>query len=146
MFIELAFGIDDAEVALVTETPNGRPKVHTRAGASQGVPVWPFRDGVGAALRSRGTNMRAVYTRRADMNATYRSLVEEMAAAEQTTATGAEKRVVVIEALTAAGWVDDSNRTEVTRYINIIAWIARRPELLVAINRVRASSKCCIAV
>ena len=80
------------------------------------------------------------------MNATFRTIIEEMTAVEETSATGAEKRQLVIEALTAAGWVDDSNRTEVTRYINIIAWVAKRPELLVAINRVRASSKCCVSV
>ena len=32
--------------------------------------------------------------------------------------------------LEAAGWVDDSNRTKVERYIDLVIWIAKRPELL----------------
>ena len=154
MFIELAIGIDDEaldEAAPVADTPD-RPKVHTRAGANarvcQGVSAWPYRD-VAAALRSIGTNMPVVHnTQRASMNATFRSIVDEMTVAEQTTSTGTEKQQLVIQALTAAGWVDDNNRSEVMRYINLVAWIAKRPELLVAINAgvKRASSKCCIAV
>ena len=153
MFIELAFGIDD-EAALVTDTITrtpDRPKVHTRAGAAvsvcHGAPAWPFRDGVAAALRARGTNMPVHNTQCADMNATYHSILDEMTSAEENDATGAKKQQIVIEALTAAGWVDDNNHIEIVKYIKLIAWIAKRPELLIAINRVkRASSKCCISV
>ena len=138
MFIELI--LDDA----VAEAPD-RPAVNARVSVCQGVPAWPFRDGVAAALRAVGTNMTVYNTQRTDMNATFRTIVEEMTAVEETSATGAEKRQIVIEALMAAGWIDDSTRSEATRYIQLLAWVAKRPELLVAINRVRASSKCCIS-
>ena len=44
------------------------------------------------------------------MQATYSTLVTEMVAAESTRAPGPEKHTLVMTALEAAGWVDDSNR------------------------------------
>ena len=47
------------------------------------------------------------------MQATYSTLVTEMVHAEKSRAPGPEKHALVVTALEAAGWVDDSNRTEV---------------------------------
>ena len=49
------------------------------------------------------------------MQATYSNLVTEMVAAEKSRASGPEKHALVVTALQAAGWVDDSNRAEVGR-------------------------------
>ena len=75
------------------------------------------------------------------MQATYESLVTEMVAAEKTRAPGQEKHEFVMKALEAAGWVDDSNRTEVERYIDLVIWIAKRPEVLAGLQA--AQRKCC---
>ena len=63
------------------------------------------------------------------MQATFTSIVTEMVSAEKTRAPGPEKHALVVTALEAAGWVDDSNRAEVERYIDLVIWIAKRPEV-----------------
>ena len=75
------------------------------------------------------------------MQATFTSIVAEMASAEKTRAPGPEKHEFVMKALEAAGWVDDSNRTEVERYIDLVIWIAKRPEVLTGLQA--AQRKCC---
>ena len=75
------------------------------------------------------------------MQATYSTLVTEMVAAEKSRAPGPEKHALVVTALQAAGWVDDSNRAEVERYIDLVIWIAKRPEVLAGLQA--AQRKCC---
>ena len=75
------------------------------------------------------------------MQATFLALVTAMVAAEKTPAPGAEKHALVVTALEAAGWVDESNRTEVERYIDLVIWIAKRPEVLAGLQA--AQRKCC---
>jgi hypothetical protein len=54
---------------------------------------------------------------------------------------GPEKHALVVTALEAAGWVDDSNRTEVERYIDLLIWVAKRPEVLAGLQAARR--RCC---
>ena len=68
------------------------------------------------------------------MQATFTSIVAEMVAAEKTRAPGPEKHALVVAALEAAGWVDDSNRNEVERCIDLVIWIAKRPEVLAGLQ------------
>ena len=75
------------------------------------------------------------------MQATYSTLVTEMVAAEKTRGAGPEKHEFVMKALEAAGWVDDSNRAEVERYIDLVIWIAKRPEVLAGLQA--AQRRCC---
>ena len=75
------------------------------------------------------------------MQATFTSIVTEMVSAKKTRAPGPEKHALVVAALEAAGWVDDSNRTEVERYIDLVIWIAKRPEVLTGLQA--AQRKCC---
>ena len=75
------------------------------------------------------------------MQATYSTLVTEMVAAEKTRAPGPEKHALVVSALEAAGWVDDSNRTEVERYIDLLIWVAHHPQVLAGLQA--AQRKCC---
>ena len=75
------------------------------------------------------------------MQATYSTLVTEMVAAEKSRAPGPEKHAFVVTALEAAGWVDDSNRAEVERYIDLVIWIAKRPEVLAGLQA--AQRRCC---
>ena len=75
------------------------------------------------------------------MQATYSTLVTEMVAAEKSRAPGPEKHEFVMKTLEAAGWVDDSNRAEVERYIDLVIWIAKRPEVLAGLQA--AQRKCC---
>ena len=75
------------------------------------------------------------------MQATFTSIVTEMVSAEKTRAPGPEKHEFVMKALTAAGWVDGSNRAEVERYIDLVIWIAKRPEVLAGLQA--AQRKCC---
>ena len=75
------------------------------------------------------------------MQATYSTLVAEMVAAEKSRAPGPEKHSLVVAALEAAGWVDDSNRTEVERFIDLVIWIAKRPEALAGLQA--AQRRCC---
>ena len=75
------------------------------------------------------------------MQVTYSTLVTEMVAAEKTHAPGPEKHALVVTALEAAGWVDDSNRNEVANYIDLVIWIAKRPEVLAGLQA--AQRKCC---
>ena len=75
------------------------------------------------------------------MQATYSTLVTEMVAAEKTRAPGQEKHEFVMKALTAAGWVDDTNRAEVARYIDLVIFIAKSPEMLAGLQA--AQRRCC---
>ena len=75
------------------------------------------------------------------MQATYSTILTEMVHAEKTRAPGPEKHEFVMKALEAAGWVDDSNRNEVERYIDLVIWIAKRPEVLAGLQA--AQRKCC---
>ena len=63
------------------------------------------------------------------MQTTFTTIVTEMVSAEKTRAPGPEKHALVVTALQAAGWVDDTNRAEVERYIDLVIWIAKRPEV-----------------
>ena len=75
------------------------------------------------------------------MQATYSTLVTEMVAAEKSRAPGPEKHALVVTALEAADWVDDSNGAKVERYIGLIIWIAKHPEVLAGLQA--AQRKCC---
>ena len=75
------------------------------------------------------------------MQATFTSIVTEMISEEKTRAPGPEKHALVVSALEVAGWVDDTNRNEVERYIDLVIWIAKRPEVLAGLQA--AQRKCC---
>ena len=75
------------------------------------------------------------------MQATYSTLVSEMVAVEKSRAPGPGKHALVVTALQAAGWVDDSNRAEVERYIDLVIWITKRPEVLAGLQT--AQRRCC---
>ena len=77
------------------------------------------------------------------MHATFKSIVEEMHVVENHPITGFKKRDIVLAALEAAGWVNDSNKSDISKYIDLICWISKRPELMIAINAAKTS--CCIA-
>ena len=54
------------------------------------------------------------------MQATFTSIVTEMVTAEKLRAPGSEKHAFVMSALETAGWVDNSNRTGVENYIDLV--------------------------
>ena len=97
-------------------------------------------------LTARGNFAVYLYNRRTmASNTLFTNLIGEMEQAEQTrTSSGNTKRTYVLDALRSAGLVSDANSHTVAILIDMVIWLSRRPESLLAFREMKSSCGGCL--